>query len=428
MREYNDMEIEPEVKKDNKAMLSGIITGAVLFGTGFLGGSALDPLNQKPAINPDIPVVLEDEADFAAFWKTWRELEDKFVSASTTAVIPDQEKIWGAIGGLVDSYGDPYTVFMPPQELEEFQASISGEFYGVGIELGIRDDMLTVISPLQNTPAYRAGVKAGDKIVKIEDEISTSFTINEAVKRIRGEKGDPVRLTLLRGNKEPFEVTIVRDAISIPTHATEIRDARIVVEENGKAVEKLGRVFVLRLFSFNAKSINAFREGLREFIDSGTNKLVLDLRGNPGGYLEAAVDMASFFLPVGTPIVSEDFGKNGDPRVHRSYGYDIFTDNLEMVILVDGGSASASEILAGALGEHGIATIVGDQTFGKGSVQQVLNITSETSLKVTIARWLTPHGLSISNEGVTPDILVQYEDRGEGEDNQLDAAIEYLLK
>jgi len=187
-------------------------------------------------------------------------------------------------------------------------------------------------------------------------------------------------------------------------------------------------VFVLRLYSFNAQSVNAFREGLREFINSGTSKLVLDLRGNPGGYLEAAVDIASFFLPVGTPIVSEDFGKNGDPRVHRSYGYDIFTDQLEMVILVNGGSASASEILAGALQEHGIATLIGTQTFGKGSVQQVLNITSDTSLKVTIARWLTPNGLSISNEGVTPDVVIEYEPNEEGIDNQLDSAIEYMIE
>lgn len=429
MREYVYMEdiIRRETPK-RKALVSGIVTGALLFGAGLFAGSMLGPVNEKPMIGADVPVSIEDDADFSAFWKTWTELDEKFVSASTTHQLADQEKIWGAIAGLADSYGDPYTVFMKPAEREEFEASISGEFYGIGIEIGIRDDMLTVIAPLKDTPAYKAGVKAGDKIVKIEDELSTNFTINEAVKRIRGELGAPVRLTLLRGNNgEPFEVTIVRGAIQIPTSSSEIRDARVVVEEDGTAVEKRGRVFILRLFSFNAQSVNAFRAGLREFIESGTGNFVLDLRGNPGGYLEAAVDMASFFLPVGKPVVTEDFGENGDQRVHRSYGYDIFESGLNMVVLVDGGSASASEILAGALQEHGIATVVGAQTFGKGSVQQLVPITNDTSLKVTIARWLTPNGLSISNEGVTPDLVVEYVEGEEGADNQMDAAIEYLL-
>ena len=192
-------------------------------------------------------------------------------------------------------------------------------------------------------------------------------------------------------------------------------------------------MFVIRLFNFSAVSPHLFRNSLREFINSGSDKLVLDLRGNPGGFLEAAVDMASWFLPLGKVIVREDFGNadiNGaEPRVHRSKGYDVFDDDLKMAVLINQGSASASEILAGALSEHGVATLVGAQTFGKGSVQELVDITGETSLKVTIARWLTPKGASISDGGVAPDVAVEFtlEDLEAGRDPQLEKAIEIVV-
>jgi len=184
------------------------------------------------------------------------------------------------------------------------------------------------------------------------------------------------------------------------------------------------------LYSFSAISPNLFRQALREFVESGKYKLVIDLRGNPGGYLEAATDMASWFLPLGKIIVKEDFKKESDTQIFRSKGYNIFNENLKMVILIDGGSASASEILAGALREHGVATLVGAQSFGKGSVQELVDITSDTSLKITIAQWLTPNSISISNGGLTPDVIVKLDEEEfkKGNDTQLLKALEILSK
>ena len=189
-------------------------------------------------------------------------------------------------------------------------------------------------------------------------------------------------------------------------------------------------MFVISLHNFSAISANLFRDALREFIESGTDKMILDLRGNPGGFLEAAIDMASWYLPAGKMVVTEDFGDNGKPRVHRSKGYNIFTDKLKMAILINQGSASASEILAGALQQHGKATLVGTRSFGKGSVQELVKITPDTSLKVTVARWLTPNGSSISDGGLSADVEVEFttEDFEAGEDPQLDKAVELLLQ
>jgi len=325
--------------------------------------------------------------DFSTFWKAWNIINDKYAGTSTA----DQDRVWGAIAGMTASLGDPYTVFFPPKEAEIFESEIAGNFQGVGMEVGIRDGKLAVVSPIKDSPAEKAGVKAGDFIIKINDKISEKMSTDEAVQLIRGKAGTDVILTLSRKNTNtPVVVTITRAIIDIPTIKTEIKND----------------VFVISLYSFSANSSNLFRKSLQEFVDSGSHKLVLDLRGNPGGYLDAAVDMASWFLPSGKVIVKEEFSKGEPTKEIRSNGYDIFKDNLRMIILVDGGSASASEILSGALSEHGIATLVGTKTFGKGSVQELLPITKNTSLKVTVARWLTPKGHSISNEGIIPDYIV----------------------
>jgi len=366
--------------------------------------------------------------DFEAFWKAWNVINEKHVANDS---MTDQEKVWGAIEGLAASLDDPYTVFFPPEEHKMFESDIKGEFQGVGMEIGIRDNILTVIAPLKDTPAERAGMRPGDMVIKIDDTISSDLTIDEAVRLIRGPKGEEVVLTVIRENDgtEPVEISIVRDVIKIPTAATAVlaKDGS-VVEDSQKASDN--DVFTISLYNFSAQSANIFRESLQEFVDSGKTKLILDLRGNPGGYLEAAVDMASWFLPEGKVIVRESLSDGEEGRVYRSKGYNIFNDNLEMVILVNSGSASASEILAGALSEHGIATIVGTQTFGKGSVQELISITDETSLKVTIARWLTPNGVSISKEGITPDIEVEIttEDFEDGEDPQMARAIKILTE
>lgn len=349
------------------------------------------------------------EVDFGAFWDVWNILNEKYVGTSTD----DQARVWGAIKGMTESLGDPYTVFFPPVEAEIFQTEISGNFEGVGMEVGVRDGRLLVVTPIKGTPADRAGVKAGDFILKIDDRDAATLSTDEAVKLIRGKAGTVVKLTLSRpGVDAPVVLSITRAKIDIPTIETSIKG------EN---------VFVISLYSFNANSASLFRQALRDFVNSGSHKLVLDLRGNPGGYLESAVDMASWFLPSGKVIVKEEFrgGEEGDD--YRSKGYDIFDDSLEMVVLVDEGSASASEILAGALKEHGVAELVGTTTFGKGSVQELVPITGGTSLKVTIAKWLTPNGHSISEQGIEPDYVVEMPDNPKpGEDPQMAKALELL--
>lgn len=353
--------------------------------------------------------------DFSKFWAAWQLLNKNFVQTHASSSIPtDQEKLYGAIAGLTDSYGDPYTTFFPPAEAKEFSENLNGEFGGVGMEMGNKDGAITVIAPLKDSPAERAGVRSGDVVIMIDATSTQGMTVDDAVKLIRGPKGTTVKLTFERASTtEPVVVTIVRDTINIP-----------IIE--GK-LEK--GIYTISLYSFSQNSAELFRQELRKFVESGSHKLVLDLRGNPGGYLEAAVQMASFFLPIGDTIVTEDYkGKQGNV-IHRSLGYNVFKDsNLKMVILADQGSASASEILAGALQQHGVAKLVGTRTFGKGSVQQLLELGGGAEIKITVARWLTPNGQSISDGGLTPDIKVErtIEDAKANKDPQMDEALRWL--
>jgi len=363
-----------------------------------------------------------EDIDFSTFWKVWNLLDEKYVAthgvgsstlALSSSTSTDQQRVYGAIKGMTEALGDPYTTFFPPDESKSFQEEIAGNFEGVGMELGIKDDTLTVVSPLKNTPASRAGILSGDKILKIDKTLTSSLSVEESIKLIRGKKGTEVSFTIQRKDGEPFEIKVIRDTIDVPTLET---------------VKRADGVFVIRLYSFTGQSSDLFRNALREFVLSNSKKLVLDLRGNPGGYLDAAVEMGSWFLPAGKPIVRESFGEGKKEVVSSSKGYDIFNDNLKFVILIDGGSASASEILAGALHEYGKAKLVGAKSFGKGSVQELIPVTPDTSLKVTIARWLTPNGLSISDNGITPDYVVNLtaDDVKNKKDPQLDKAIEVL--
>lgn len=347
-----------------------------------------------------------------------RTVDEKYVnganSTSTEEIANNQERVWGAISGMVESLGDPYTVFLPPEDKKSFEEDVNGSFGGVGIEIGVRDSILTVISALPNTPAKFAGVQSGDIILEVDGTPTVNMNVEEAVRLIRGEVGTAVVLTIGREGEDIQKITVTRGVINIPTIDTELKDEG---------------VFVISLYNFSSNSRDAFRGALKEFIDAKTDKLVVDLRGNPGGFLSAAIDISSWFLPSGKVVVREVKGGGNEDAVYRSSGYNIFNEQLKMVILVDEGSASASEIVAGALSEHGIATLIGQQTFGKGSVQELVSITKETSLKVTVAKWLTPNGLSISAEGLTPDIAVDRtrEDALDDRDAQMDAAIDFLI-
>lgn len=350
-------------------------------------------------------------ADFSPFWKVWNTINEKYPQ---TNKITDQDRVYGAISGLMSSLNDPYSVFFNPEETKNFEEKISGNFTGIGMEIDIKDKILTVVAPLKDTPAYRANIKSGDKIIKIDNTSTYNITVDKAIKLIRGEKGTSVVLTISRdGNREPLEIKIVRDVINIPTLDTELR-------EDG--------IFVIKLYSFSANSARLFRNAIRSFAEANTDKLLLDLRGNPGGYLDAAVDMTSWFLPEGKVIVTEDYGGNKKPDIIRSKGYDIFNENLKFAILIDNGSASASEIIAGAMQDYGRAKLVGSQSFGKGSVQEAIKITPDTLLKITVAKWLTPNGTFISEKGLTPDYPVEItkKDSDTKKDPQLERAVELL--
>ncbi len=394
-----------------------VIVLALVFGGGFLAGRHSESQEALAIGLANKDATGTTTVDFSPFWKAWNIINEKYVATNGTSTAPvtDQTKVYGAIQGMVASLGDPYTVFFPPTENSSFNEQISGNFQGVGMEIDVVNGVLTVISPLKGSPAAAAGIKTGDKILKIGTTTTDQMSSDDAVGLIRGPAGTTVSLQIQRGTGVPFTVNVTRQVIDIPTIDTETK----------------GDVFIIHMYNFSAISDDLFRGALRSFVESGDQKLILDLRGNPGGYLDAAIDMASWFLPAGKTVVKEDFGNNQPVQTYTSKGYNIFNSNLKMVVMIDGGSASASEILAGALHDNHIATLLGEQSYGKGSVQELVPITDNTSLKVTIARWLTPNGLSISHHGLTPDVIVPLNEQkfaSSSDDTQMDAAVQLLDK
>lgn len=420
--------MHPQQKQVNPTISIGVSMIVIaVFAGGFLLGSTGVARSLLPAAVAQSLGVAgpPDGVDLGPVWKAWAIMDERFVpgalNASSTATstepeiagTPEEKRVYGMIAGMAASLGDPYTFFLPPVEQKQFEEDLAGNFEGVGMEIAIKDEVLTVVAPLKGTPAERAGMRPNDKVLKIDDVETRGMDVTSAVNRIRGPKGSEVRLLVAReGWSTPQEIKVMRDVINIPVLETK-RD---------------GDIFILSLHNFTANSPMLFRQALREFVDSGSNKLILDLRGNPGGYLEASVDMASWFLPSGKVVVTEDYGGNQRNVDHRSRGYDVFNKNLKMVILVDKGSASASEILAGALAHYDIGQTVGTNTFGKGSVQELIPITENTGLKITVARWLLPDGHQIPKDGITPDVEVKLteEDVKAERDLQMQKAVELL--
>lgn len=391
-----------------RVILVLLIAGAVFYG-GFYAGRASVPEVTRVSGLSNIETDKPEDVDFDTFWKAWNIINEKYVA---TAEVDTQDKVWGAIKGLTESLGDPYSVFLPPEENKAFEEMITGSFGGVGMEIGERDEAIVVIAPLKGTPAERAGIRTGDVIVTIDEKPTAGITVDEAVNLIRGEPGTDVVLGVGRGEGETLTISITRDIISIPTLETETRSD----------------VFIISLYNFDALSASDFRRAMAEWGSSSADKLIIDLRGNPGGFLESAVSIASYFVPTGEIIVRERIDGESDEIVHRSKGFTLNKKPKKMVVLVDEGSASASEILAGALKEHDLATLVGMQTFGKGSVQELVPITLSTSLKLTVAQWLTPDGNSISDGGLTPDVVVDLtlEDIEAEKDPQMEKALELI--
>ncbi|HVW82704.1 MAG TPA: S41 family peptidase [Candidatus Paceibacterota bacterium] len=394
------------------------LVAAVAFGAGVLvagpESGVASVINALPLVGSGLDATPAPAADLAPFWEEWNALAANYVITHASSSLPTAaQMIQGAMEGLAASYGDPYTVYFPPQQASDFNSDIAGNFEGVGMEIDVVAGVLTVVSPLKGTPAAAAGIKAGDQIVAIDGTSTEGMSTDEAVDLIRGPAGSTVDLSIVREGV-PLDINVVRASIQVP--------------EEDDAIIPGTQVYKIALYEFTANSADLFDRAFSRFRQSGATHLIIDLRGNPGGYLDAAVDIASHFLPKGATIVTEDYGGKKASDVDVSKGYLDFPAGDTLAVLVDGGSASASEILAGALQDSKKAEIMGEQSFGKGSVQTVIPI-GEGELKVTIARWLTPAGHWIMGNGITPDIKVPAASSTPAtpaQDPQLMRAVQYL--
>lgn len=364
----------------------------------------------KVNINRETPPELNVNMDL--FWQVWDTLSAKYYDKSK--LVPSQ-MVYGAIEGMVSALGDPYTMFLPPTQNKIVNEDLSGSFQGVGIEIGYKDSKLAVIAPLSGSPAEKAGVKAGDFIVRIKDVkkgidvVSQSMSLEEAVADIRGPENTVVTLTLVRdGNPEPIVVDITRATLNVPSVTLSF-------------VGKDSNIADIKISRFGAETPGEWDKAVNQVLTkSGIKGIIVDLRNNPGGYLQDAIDLASDFVPTNTTVVVQQNG-DGSKEDYKSDKPERL-GNYKVVVLINGGSASASEILSGALRDDRGFKLIGDKSFGKGTVQEPLDLGNGAGLHVTTAKWLTPDGTWVHGVGLTPDLTITSKDTDKT-DTQLDAAI-----
>lgn len=364
-------------------------------GSAWTGGGLLGSLTEEPQV------------DMTTFWQVWELAKENYLDQP----VENDDLLNGAMEGMVWALGDPYSTYFTPELAEEFNNDLEGKFSGIGAEITERDDGITVVAPLPDTPAERVGLLSGDVIAAIDSASTAGFSVEEAVKLIRGEAGTTVTLTLVRDYGEAFDVAIVREEIHTKSVTWEVGDDGIGV---------------ITISVFNEETVELFGQAADELTEANVEGIVVDLRNNPGGLLVAAIDVAAFW--AGTqPVVIEQF-KDGQES-YRGSSAPLLAD-IPTVVLVNGGSASGSEILAGALQDHDLAVIMGETTFGKGSVQEYYDLPGGAAVKITIARWLTPGGRTIHEVGIAPDIAVTetLEEIHAGETPQMDAAIRHLTQ
>ncbi len=396
----NNELISPKKRRFN-SFIVGIFCLGLIAGVGASQGLGIY-ISSRTSHSPlSVNGSLPDDLDYSEVEKVYDSLRKNYDGEIKLEDIYD-----GLKNGLAQSTNDPYTTYFSAAENEEFNGEVNGTFSGIGAELLSEDNVIIISTPLSGFPAEKAGLKARDIILKIDDEDATSLTVSEAVKLIRGDAGTTVKLSILRGS-EQLEFSIVRATITIPS-------VTFKIENN---------IGYMQITRFGEDTYDLSLEAANNFIENNVKGVVVDVRNNPGGYLDQAVAVASLWLPKGKTVVEE---RRGDvtERVNRALGGNIL-GNYKTVILINGGSASASEILAGALKDNGKATLIGERTFGKGSVQQVEEFIGGSALKVTIAKWYTPNGKNINKEGISPDteVIATAEQITAGVDSQKDAAM-----
>lgn len=350
---------------------------------------------------------------FDQFWEVWNMVKEDYVDKP----VDDTKLFYGAIEGMVAGLGDQNSVYFSPEKAEEFARDLSGEFEGIGAEIGLRDGQLLVVAPLPDSPAEKAGLRVGDKILKIDDQDVFGLSVDEAVAKIRGKEGTTVKLSVIHNDSENIEdIIVTREVINVPT--TEWK----MMENN---------IAYLRINYFNEDTWGEFDQAVKEMLLKNPKGLILDLRSNPGGYLETSIDVASEWVDDGF-IVSEKFN-DGTENKYESRGTHRLA-GMKTVVLIDGGSASGSEIVAGALQDYKFATLVGETSYGKGSVQDFQVLSDGSALKLTVARWYTPLDRQIDKKGIEPDVVLEnmYSDvsvdEKNGEVNYTDLGIEKALE
>ncbi len=383
--------------------INRVLIGLLIFGIAFYGGYFFG-VNQSQIWQPD------QDLDLSLFWEAYNRLKANYVNPEE---IDEREIVHGAIRGMLMSLDDPYTTFFNPQESSKFLENVTGHYQGVGMEVGLRNGEIRVISPIDGTPAKRAGLKAGDVIVRIDDKSTANMGLEEAVDLIRGEESTIVKITIVRDGEEiPFELK--REVIQLPS-----LDWEILEDDIG----------YLRIHYFHQDLAKEFNELAQEIVSSPAEKIILDLRGNPGGSLNAVNRVADWFLEKGEVIVKSQ-GADGEIREEYLSQGSLMMIDQEIVILIDQGSASASEILAGTLRDHKGSILVGKPSFGKGTIQTLINLRDMSNIKVTTSYFVTPLGNVIAKKGIEPDYEVEMtmEDIQEGRDPQKEKALEIIKR
>ncbi len=393
----------------SKKKISIIFIIAVLLsgGLGFYGGwHSQTP--QKASVT--VSSQPDTKNDFSPFWQTWNAIHNNFVDAKA---LDNQALIYGAANGLVESLGDPYSVFFTPKEAKTFEEDLSGSFEGVGMEVGIKDKTLTVISPLTGTPADKAGLLPGDKITSIDEKSTQNLSLEKCVQLIRGKKGTQVTLTISRPDSfQDKKFTLIRERIEVPS-----------VEWKFKKPD----IAYVQIHQFYGNSNKEFNQTAIQILSNPkVKRIVLDLRNNPGGYLNVVQDIAGWFLKPGETVAIEQFNPSKED-VFVAKGNSKLA-NYPVIVLINQGSASGAEILAGALRDNRNVKLVGEKSFGKGSVQEPINLNDQSMIKLTIAKWLTPHKACINKKGLIPDIKITMtkDDYKNKLDPQLDKAIKIV--